>query len=106
MEAMPVWEDALKMGFKEEDREEWKLYRAVGCSSCANGYRGRFAILEALAVDEDVKRMIIERRSAMEMKKFCMDKKGMLSLRRTGLLNAMRGRTTLEEIVRMTMADD
>jgi type IV pilus assembly protein PilB len=106
MEAMPVWEDALKMGFREEDREEWKLFRAVGCSSCANGYRGRFAILEALAVDEDVKRMIIERRSAMEMKKFCMDKKGMLSLRRTGLLNAMRGRTTLEEIVRMTMADD
>jgi type II secretory ATPase GspE/PulE/Tfp pilus assembly ATPase PilB-like protein len=50
--------------------------------------------------------MIIERRSAMEMKKFCMEKKGMLSLRRTGLLNAMRGRTTLEEIVRMTMADD
>jgi type IV pilus assembly protein PilB len=106
LEAMPVWEDAQKMGFREEDREDWKLWRAVGCSSCANGYRGRFAILEALAVDEDVKRMIIERRSAMEMKKFCMEKKGMLSLRRTGLLNAMRGRTTLEEIVRMTMADD
>jgi len=106
VEAMPVWEDAQKMGFKEEDRAEWKLWRAVGCSSCANGYRGRFAILEALPVDEDVKRMIIERRSAMEMKKFCTDNKGMLTLRRTGLLNAMRGRTTLEEIVRMTMADD
>ena len=78
----------------------------MGCTSCANGYRGRFAILEALPVDEDVKRLIIERRSAMEMKKFCIDKKGMLTLRRTGLLNAMRGRTTLEEIVRMTMADD
>jgi hypothetical protein len=40
----------------------------VGCSSCANGYRGRFAILEALPVDEDIKRLVIERRSAMEMK--------------------------------------
>jgi len=38
-----------------------------------------------------------ERRSAMEMKKFAMEKKGMLSLRRCGLLNASRGRTTLEE---------
>jgi type IV pilus assembly protein PilB len=106
IEALPPWEDLQKMGFKEEDRAEVKLWKAVGCSSCANGYRGRFAILEALPVDEDVKRMIIERRSAMEMKKFCTDKKGMLTLRRTGLLNAMRGRTTLEEIMRMTMADD
>ena len=92
--------------FREEDRAEFKLWKAVGCSSCANGYRGRFAILEALPVDEDIKRMVIERRSALEMKKFCTDKKGMLTLRRTGLLNAMRGRTTLEEIMRMTMADD
>jgi type IV pilus assembly protein PilB len=106
VEAIPPWEDLQKMGFREEDRADIKMWRAVGCSSCANGYRGRFAILEALPVDEDVKRMIIERRSAMEMKKFCTDKKGMLTLRRTGLLNCMRGRTTLEEIVRMTMADD
>jgi type IV pilus assembly protein PilB len=106
VEAAPPWEDLEKLGFREEDRAELKMWRAVGCSSCANGYRGRFAILEALPVDEDVKRMIIERRSALEMKKFCTDKKGMLTLRRTGLLNCMRGRTTLEEIVRMTMADD
>jgi type IV pilus assembly protein PilB len=106
VEAMPPFEDLQKMGFLEEDRAELKLWRAVGCSSCANGYRGRFAILEALPVDEDIKRMVIERRSALEMKKFCQEKKGMLTLRRTGLLNAMRGRTTLEEIMRMTMADD
>ncbi|HVR84704.1 MAG TPA: ATPase, T2SS/T4P/T4SS family [Planctomycetota bacterium] len=106
IETIPPWEDLEKLGFREEDRAELKMWRAVGCSSCANGYRGRFAILEALPVDEDVKRMIIERRSALEMKKFCTDKKGMLTLRRTGLLNCMRGRTTLEEIVRMTMADD
>jgi len=106
VETLPPFEDLHKMGFLEEDRAELKLWKAVGCSSCANGYRGRFAILEALPVDEDIKRMVIERRSALEMKKFCQEKKGMLTLRRTGLLNAMRGRTTLEEIVRMTMADD
>ena len=78
----------------------------IGCSSCAAGYRGRFAILEALEVDEDIKKMVIERRSSMEMKKFAIANKGMLSLRRCGLLNAMRGRTTLEEVLRMTMGDD
>jgi type IV pilus assembly protein PilB len=106
VEALPPFEDLRKMGFLEEDRETMKLWRAVGCTSCANGYRGRFAILEALPIDEDIKRLIIERRSAMEMKKFASTNKGMLTLRRCGLLNAMRGRTTLEEIMRMTMADD
>jgi type IV pilus assembly protein PilB len=105
VESMPLFEDLLKIGFREEDREEAKLWRAVGCSSCANGYRGRFAILEALPVDEDIKRLIIERRSAMEMKNFAVKNKNMLTLRRCGLLNAMRGRTTLEEVVRMTMND-
>src|SRR5688572_15028536 len=106
VEAIPLFEDLLKMGFREEDRGNVELWTATGCSSCANGYRGRFAILEALPVDEDIKRLVIERRSAMEMKKFAIANKGMLTLRRCGLLNAMRGRTTLEEVVRMTMADD
>ena len=105
VDALPLFEDLLKLGFREEDREEAKLWKAVGCSSCANGYRGRFAILEALPVDEDIKRLIIERRSAMEMKNFAVKNKNMLTLRRCGLLNAMRGRTTLEEVVRMTMND-
>ena len=106
VDALPPFDDLLKLGFKEEDRATMQLWKAVGCSSCANGYRGRFAILEALPVDEDIKRMVIERRSAMEMKKFAVANKGMLTLRRCGLLNSMRGRTTLEEVVRMTMNDD
>jgi type IV pilus assembly protein PilB len=106
VEALPPFEDLLKIGFREEDQANMALWKSVGCTSCANGYRGRFAILEALPVDEDIKRMVIERRSAMEMKKFAISNKGMLTLRRCGLLNAMRGRTTLEEVVRMTMGDD
>jgi type IV pilus assembly protein PilB len=105
VESIPPFDDLAKIGFREEDQEELKLWRAVGCSSCANGYRGRFAILEALPVDEDIKRLIIERRSAMEMKTFAVKNKNMLTLRRCGLLNCMRGRTTLEEVVRMTMND-
>jgi type IV pilus assembly protein PilB len=105
VETPPLFEDLMKLGFLETDRGNVKLWKAAGCTSCANGYRGRFAILEALPVDEDIKRLIIERRSAMEMKNFAIKNKGLLTLRRCGLLNAMRGRTTLEEVVRMTMAD-
>jgi len=106
MDPMPLKEDLLRDGFREEDMKDVKLWRAAGCTSCANGYRGRFAILEALPLDEDIKRMVIERRSSIDIKKFAVQKKGMLTLRRCGVLNAMRGRTTLEEVLRMTMADD
>jgi type IV pilus assembly protein PilB len=104
VDKVPVHEDRKAIGFRPED--DIKLWKAVGCPQCAAGYRGRFAILEALDVDDDIKRMIIERRSSIDIKKFAMQKKGMLSLRRTALLNGMRGRTTLEEILRMTMSDD
>jgi type IV pilus assembly protein PilB len=104
VDKIPVPEDRKSIGFWPDD--DIKLWKAVGCPQCANGYRGRFAILEALDVDDDIKRMIIERRSSIDIKKFATQKKGMLSLRRTALLNGMRGRTTLEEILRMTMSDD
>ena len=56
-------------------------------------------------MDEDIKRLIVERKPAMEIKNKAVAEKGMLTLRRCGLLNAMRGRTTLEEVLRTTMAD-
>ncbi|MFN3484781.1 MAG: GspE/PulE family protein [Planctomycetota bacterium] len=104
VETLPPKEDLLKLGFRPDD--DIKLWKAVGCPQCSNGYRGRFAILEALEVDEDVRRLIIERRSSIDIKNYAVQKKGMLTLRRCGLLNAMRGRTSLEEVLRMTMGDE
>ena len=101
----PAKEDLLKQGFLEEDFANMKLMKAVGCGACNNGYRGRFAILETLVINEDVKRMIVERRSASDLKKHSVMEMGMLTLRRCGLLNAMRGKTTVEEVLRMTMSD-
>jgi type II secretory ATPase GspE/PulE/Tfp pilus assembly ATPase PilB-like protein len=103
MDKLPAEEDRGSIGFKPED--DVKLWKPNGCAQCSNGYRGRFAILEALEVDDDIKRMIIERRSSVDIKKFALQKKNMLTLRRCALLNAMRGRTSLEEVLRMTMSD-
>ena len=103
---IPSKKDLKKMGFPPEDEGKIELWKPVGCPSCSNGYRGRFAILEALPVKEEIRRMVIERRSAMEIKTHAIQNEGMLTLRRCGLLNATRGRTSLEEVLRMTMADD
>ena len=77
---------------------------ARGCPRCKNGYRGRVAILETFALNNDIKRMVVEGRSANELKQAGLDA-GMLTLRRVGLLNAMRGNTSLAEVLRTTMAD-
>ncbi len=81
------------------------FYRAVGCSKCANGYKGRFALLETLRMTDSVKRMIIAGESVMELKKFAVEEEGMITLRRAGLRNAMRGVTSIEEVLRCSMAD-
>jgi type IV pilus assembly protein PilB len=88
----------------ESDFANWQLWKKVGCNACNGGYKGRFAILEALEIGEDIRRMVIDGRAASEMKDQAI-KLGLLTLRRTGILNAMRGRTTLEEVIRMTMGD-
>ncbi|HTF56825.1 MAG TPA: GspE/PulE family protein [Planctomycetota bacterium] len=103
-DVMPEKKYALGLGFKEQDFTNWQLWKKVGCNACTGGYKGRFAILEALEITDEIRRMIIEGQSAVAMKQAAI-KDGLLTLRRTGILNAMRGRTTLEEVIRMTMGD-
>ena len=95
-----------KVGFLEEELDDLELFgpNAQGCPRCKGGYRGRFALLETLFISGTLKRMVVAGASAHEMKEQAM-KEGMLTLRRVGILNAIRGRTSLEEALRTTMAD-
>ena len=83
---------------------EVQFFKAVGCNRCTNGFKGRFAVLETLRMTDTIKRMVIERRASQDLKEQAL-KEGMLTLRRCGLMNAMRGVTSLEEVERVTMAD-
>ncbi len=99
-------EKLLSMGYTEaEVKEGITLYRAVGCNRCSAGYAGRFALLETLPVTEAIKRMIIDGHSAIEIRHKALEE-GMISLRRAALLNAMRGNTSVEEVLRVTLAEN
>jgi type IV pilus assembly protein PilB len=102
----PDHEHLLGIGFLEQELDGIQLFNANpdGCPRCSGGYKGRFAILETLYLDAQIKRMVVERRSVHEIKAEAL-KQGMLTLRRVGLLNAMRGKTSIEEVLRVTMAD-
>jgi len=78
------------------------LYRGKGCPFCRKtGFRGRFAILEAMLVDDKVRQMIIANKTPDEIRAYCMSR-GTRSLRQEGLEHCLAGRTTPEEILRVT----
>jgi len=99
--------ELLSVGYLPEEIPTLELFgpNPQGCGRCKAGYKGRFAILETLYLDGELKRMVVEGRSAAEMKEAAM-RGGMLSLRRVGLLNAMRGVSSLEEVLSVTIEDD
>lgn len=102
----PPQDKLLEMGFRDEDFQDLELYsaNANGCPRCSGGYRGRFAVLETLVVSPRICRMIVEGRPADEIKIQALEE-GMLTLRRVGLLNAIRGVTSVEEVLRITLDD-
>ena len=105
LERLPT-QELLNVGFLESEIDSLEIYGPghSGCARCKEGYKGRFAILETLYLEGSLKRMVIERRSAVEIKNEAI-RQGMLSLRRVGLLNVARGKTSLEEVLRTTIDD-
>jgi hypothetical protein len=100
----PTEAELVGVGWPTQDLEagEWPtLHRAVGCTSCGRtGYRGRFAIHEAMIVSEEIERLIIEQRATDDIQKVAV-MQGMLTLREDGLRKAAMGQTSLEEIFRV-----
>ena len=94
----------LDLGYTEEEIPQATFFKPVGCGKCTAGYKGRFAILETLPVTEGVQRCIISRGSSLDLKAVGM-KEGMISLRRCALLNAMRGKTSIEQVMELTLKD-
>ena len=103
VEAPP--ERLLAIGYTEEEATSpTRFFTAVGCPRCNGGYTGRFAILETLPIRDEIKKLIVEGRSAMDIKNAAVDA-GMITLRRCALLNALRGKTTIEEALRVTLEE-
>lgn len=84
------------------DKEEVVLYRATGCNKCGKvGYKGREAIVEVFLVDDTLREMIIQRTPLLDIKKY-LKSTGMHTLREDGFLKALKGVTSLEEVIRVT----
>jgi general secretion pathway protein E len=86
------------------DDNEAVIYRAVGCTECSfKGYRGRVGIHELLPVDEKVRELIHNGQGEQAIEKYVRHSSA--SIRRDGFDKVMLGKTTLEEVLRVTRED-
>ncbi len=91
----------LSAGFPKEDIGSFKVYEAVGCEHCTNGYKGRVGIYQVLPISEKMRALILSGGNAMQMADLAKSE-GINDLRASGLLKVRQGITSLEEIDRVT----
>lgn len=81
-----------------------KLYKGEGCRACSNtGYKGRMGVYEVMVVNEEIRQLVVEEASADRIREAAM-RAGMRTLRQDGILKALEGHTTVEEVFRVTAA--
>lgn len=95
-------ERLISIGFKPEEVKDITIYRPTGCPRCLGGYKGRVALYEVLEIDDELRRMIIKGSSVLDMRDYMINQKNMVTLRRAGILNVIRGFTSVEEVLKHT----
>jgi len=83
-----------------------QFQRGAGCDQCRQtGYQGRAAIYEICLITEPLRKMIMQKRDGGELKQ-CAIAEGMETLRQDGWRRVAQGKTTIEEVVRVTQTDE
>ncbi|MEO6035960.1 MAG: GspE/PulE family protein, partial [Verrucomicrobiota bacterium] len=78
------------------------LFRGRGCDRCKNsGYSGRAAIIEAMTITDEIRKLIIKRAASQEISKLAVEQ-GMKTLRMVALDKAREGMSTLEQVLVLT----
>ena len=97
---------AKKLGLDKLTKgKEATLYRGKGCKHCFElGYSGRVGITEVLVLTPKVKELIMQRAGEYKIKEVGRQE-GMVTMREDGLIKALEGLTSLEEILRVTAPD-
>jgi type IV pilus assembly protein PilB len=92
----------LKVGFEAGELNGlWKPFRAVGCSACSNGYRGRVGIYQVMPVTEEIQRIILAQGTAVDIA-VQAQREGVRDLRQSALVKVRAGVTSVEEVIAIT----
>lgn len=79
-----------------------RLFEPVGCDACDSlGYRGRIGIFEFLRVDEEIEHLVVQKAGKADIERLAVER-GMVTMREDGIIKALCGITTIEEVVAAT----
>jgi type IV pilus assembly protein PilB len=95
-------ESLLDAGYKPSELDgSWKPFRAVGCSACNGGYKGRVGIYQVMPISEKIQDLILHDGTAPDIARQS-ELEGVRSLRQSGLAKVKQGLTSLEEVLAVT----
>ena len=102
----PSDEMLMELNLSAEDVKGQQFNYGRGCDSCNNtGYRGRMAIFEMMIMDDDSRACVMTGASTQEIRQLAV-RKGMRTLRESGMLAIYDGQSTIEEVVRETLVEE
>jgi type IV pilus assembly protein PilB len=105
-EYTPAEEQLMELELRPADVVGKVFYYGKGCEQCNNtGYRGRLGLFEIMTLDDDMRDMIVKHASTQVLRAEAK-KRGMRTLRQTGLLSIYDGVTTIEEVARETIMEE
>jgi type IV pilus assembly protein PilB len=105
-EYTPKEEELMELNLTPEAIRGKHFMRGRGCENCnKSGYRGRMAIFELMGMDDELRELIMKNANTTLLRNHAR-KKGMRTLRECGLLAIYEGQTTIDEVVRETIAEE
>ncbi|MGB0715429.1 MAG: GspE/PulE family protein [Phycisphaerae bacterium] len=102
----PTEEQLMELSLKPEDVGDRKFYYGKGCDYCNNtGYRGRTGLYEMMVMDDRIRDLIMESASTAVIRRESI-KRGMRTLRESGLMAIYDGVSTIDEVVKETVFEE
>jgi type IV pilus assembly protein PilB len=93
-----------ELGFTEREISTLELFKGRGCDRCSQtGYKGRLGLFEVMSVDDEIRELILSGASAVELRQKSLEN-GMIGLRESGRRKIRDGVTTVDEVMRETVA--
>ena len=100
----PSEDELMTLGIRTRDLASQRFYYGKGCDHCKNtGYKGRTALFELMRVDDSIRELVLAKASANQLR-MAAQRAGMKTLRDSGIQKIFAGVTTIEEVVRETLA--
>ena len=102
----PKEEELMELNLTPEAVRGQRFSRGRGCEACNNsGYRGRMAIFEIMTMDDEMRELIMQQANTMALRAHAR-RRGMRSLRESGLMAIYEGLTTIDEVLRETISEE